>query len=75
MKIKWADLKGNNTRERGQIQAIDQDEVVKNMAGYQALPPPGPLPVTAWEGSGMTRSIFLHKEGRQHFASLLCCGT
>ena len=60
MKIKLADLKIDKTKERGQIRAIN-DDVVKKVAGYQALPPPGPLRVTAWEDSGMTRSVFLHK--------------
>ena len=61
MKIKITDLKIDKTKERGQIPQIDHDDVAKKVAGYQALPPPGPLRVTAWEDSGMARFAFLHK--------------
>ena len=61
VKMKLSDLKIDKTKERGQIQSINYDDVAKKVAGYQALPPPGPLRVTAWEDSGMTRSVFLHK--------------
>ena len=61
VKIKITDLKIDKSKERGQIRAINHDDVPKEMAGYQAVPPPGPLRVTAWEDSGMTRFAFLHK--------------
>ena len=40
VKIKITDLKIDKTKERGQIRAINHDDVVKKVAGYQALPPP-----------------------------------
>ena len=46
---------------RGQMRSISHDDVAKKVAAHQVLPPPGPLRVTAWEDSGMTRSVFLHK--------------
>ena len=66
MKVKITDLKIDKTKERGQIQQIDHDNVAKKMVGYQALPPPGPLRVAAWEDSGMTRFAF----DPRHFFSL-----
>ena len=67
MKVKITDLKLDETKERGHIRLIDRDDVAKKVAGYQALPPPGPLRVTAWEDSGMTRFAF----DQRHFFSLL----
>ena len=67
MKVKIADLKIDNTKERGQILSINYDDVARKVTGYQALPPPGPLRVTAWEDSGMTRFAF----DRRRFFSLL----
>ena len=61
VKVKLTDLKIDKTKERGQIGSIHHDHVVKKMAGYQALPPAGPLRATAWEDSGMTRFAFSHK--------------
>ena len=61
MNIKITDLKIDKTKERGQIRAINHEDVVKKVAGYQALPPSGPLRVTALEVSGMTRFVFLRK--------------
>ena len=61
VKIKLTDLKIDKTKERGQIQSINHDDVVKKVVGYGALSPPGPLRVTAWEDSGMTCFAFLHK--------------
>ena len=58
VKVNITDLKIDKTKERGQIRQIDQDDVAKKVAGYQALPPPGLLCVTAWEDSGMTRFAF-----------------
>ena len=58
VKIKITDLKIDDTKERGHIRAIKHDNVVKKAAGYQALLPPEPLRVTAWEDSGMTRFVF-----------------
>ena len=60
VKVKITDLKIGNTKERGQIRQICHDDVAKKVAGYQALPPPGPLRVTAWEDSGMTRFELYH---------------
>ena len=40
LKIKITDLKIDKTKERGQIRAINHDEVAKKVAGYQALLPP-----------------------------------
>ena len=61
VKIKLTVLKIDKTKERGQIHSINPDDVAKKVAGYQALPPLGPLRITAWEDSGMTRFAFLHK--------------
>ena len=47
VKIKVTDLKMDQTMERGQIRAINDDNVAKKVAGYPALPPPGRLRVTA----------------------------
>ena len=52
VKIKLTDLKTNKTKERGQIRAINQNDIVKAVPDYQALPPPEPLRLTAWEVSG-----------------------
>ena len=61
LKMKLTDLMTDKTKEQAQIQSINYEDVAKKVAGYQALPPPGPLRVTTWEGSGMTRSVILHK--------------
>ena len=58
VKVKIADLKIDKTKERGQIRSINYDDVARKVTGYQALPPAGPLRVTAWEDSGMTRFAF-----------------
>ena len=55
VKVKIADLRVDKTKERGQIRSINYDDVARKVTGYQALPPAGPLRVTAWEDSGMTR--------------------
>ena len=68
--MKFTDLKIDKTKERGQIRSITYDDVAKKAAGYQALQPPRPLRVTAWETSGMTRSTFLHKARSISFP---CC--
>ena len=67
VKVKITDLKIDKTKERGQIRSINYDDAARNVTGYQALPPPGPLRLTAWEDSGMTRFAF----DRRHFFSLL----
>ena len=67
MKVKITVLQIDKTKERGQIRSINYDDVAKKVTGYQALPPPGPLRVTAWEVSGMTRFAF----DRRHFFCLL----
>ena len=67
VKVKITYLKIDMTKEPGQIRNIDRDDFAKKVAGYQALPPPGPLRVTAWEDSGMTRFAF----DRRHFFSFL----
>ena len=67
LKVKITDLQFDKTKERGQIRSINYDDVAKKVTGYQALPPPGPLRVTAWEDSGMT---CFASDGR-HFFSLL----
>ena len=67
VKIKITDLQIDKTKEHGQIRSINSDDVAKKVTGYQALPPPGPLRVTAWEDSGMTRFAF----HRRRFFSLL----
>ena len=67
VKVKITDLKIDRTKERGQIRFINYDDVARKVTGYQALPPPGPLRVTAWEDSGMTRFAF----DRRRFFSLL----
>jgi hypothetical protein len=58
VKVKIADLKIDKTKERGQIRSINYDDVARKVAGYQALPPAGPLRITAWEDGGMTRFAF-----------------
>ena len=55
VKVKITDLKMEKTKERGQIRQIYQDDVAKKVLGYEALPAPARLRVTAWEDSGMTR--------------------
>ena len=67
VKVKIADLRVDKTKERGQIRSINYDDVARKVTGYQALPPAGPLRVTAWEDSGMTRFAF----NRRRFFSLL----
>ena len=67
VKVKIADLRVDKTKERGQIRSINYDDVARKVTGYQALPPAGPLRVTAWEDSGMTRFAF----DRRRFFSLL----
>ena len=67
MKIKITDLQIDRTKERGQIGSINYDDVATKLTGYQALPPSGPLRVTAWEDSGMTRFAF----DRRRFFPLL----
>ena len=67
VKVKIADLRIDKTKERGQIQSINYVDVARKVRGYQALPPAGPLRVTAWEDSGMTRFAF----GSRCFFSLL----
>ena len=67
VKVKITDLQIDKTKERGQIRSINYDNVAKKVAGYKALPPRGPLRVTAWEDSGMTRFAF----DPPHFFSLL----
>ena len=67
VKVKITDLKNDKTKERGQIRHIAHDEVAEKLVGYQALLAPGPLRVTAWEDSGMTRFAF----DRRLFFSLL----
>ena len=58
VKVKITALKIDKTKERGQIRQIDHDVIAKKVVGYQALPPPGRLRVTAWEDSRMTRFPF-----------------
>ena len=58
VKVKITDLRIDKSKDRGQIRSINYDDVPKKVTGYQALPPPGPLRVTAWEDSGMTRFAF-----------------
>ena len=72
VKKKITDLKIDKTKELGQIRRIDHDDVVKEVAGYQALPPPGSLRVSAWKDSTMTRFAFFHtiNDNSSH-----CCGT
>ena len=67
VKVKIADFRVDKTKERGQIRSINYDDVASKVTGYQALPPAGPLRVTAWEDSGMTRFAF----DRRRFFSLL----
>ena len=67
VKVKITDLQIDKTKERGQIRSINYDDVDKKLTGYQALPPPGPLRVTAWEDSGMTRFAY----NQRRFFSLL----
>ena len=47
VKVKITDLKIDKTKERGQIRFINYDDVARKVTGYQALPPPNPLRVTA----------------------------
>ena len=72
MKVKITDLKNDKTKEWGQIRQMNHDDVAKKVVGYQALPPPGPLRVTAWKDSGMTRLAFSHTIND---ISSLCCVT
>ena len=67
VKVNITDLQIDKTKERRQIRSINYDDVAKKATGYQALPPPGPLRVTAWEDSGMTRFAF----DRRHLFCLL----
>ena len=67
VKVKATDLQIDKTKERGEIRSINYEDVAKKVTGYQALPPPGPLRVMAWEDSGMTRLAL----DRRHFFSLL----
>ena len=67
VKVNITDLQIDKTKERGQIRSINYDDVAKKVTGCQALPPPGPLHVTACEDSGMTRFAF----DRRRFFSLL----
>ena len=67
VKVKITDLKIDKTKERRQIRSINYDHVARKVMGYQALPPPCPLRVTAWEDSGMTRFAC----DRRRFFSLL----
>ena len=67
LKVKITDWKIDKTKERGQTQQIDHDDVATKVVGYQAPPPPGLLRVKAWEDGGMTRFAF----HRRHFFSLL----
>ena len=39
VKVKITDLQMDKTKERGQIQSINYDDVAKQVTGYQALPP------------------------------------
>ena len=67
VKVKITDLKIDKTKERGQIRSIHYDNVARKVTGYQALHPPGPLRVAAWEDCGMTRFAL----DRRRFLSLL----
>ena len=67
VKVKITDLQIDKTKEREQIRSINYDDVAKRVTGYRALPPPGPLRVTALEDSGLTRFAF----DRRRFFSLL----
>ena len=58
VKVKITDLQIDKTKERGQIRSINYDDVAQKVTGYQALPHPGPLRLTAWEDSGMTGFAF-----------------
>ena len=58
VKVKITDFKIDKTKERGHIRFINYEDVARKVTGYQALPPRGPLCVTAWEDSGMTRVAF-----------------
>ena len=51
VKTKLTDLKIDKTKERGQIRAINHNHVVKEVAEYEALPPPEPLRVTTRDAS------------------------
>ena len=67
VKVKIADLRIDETKERRQIRSINYDHVARKVTRYHALPPAGPLRVTEWEDSGMTRFAF----DRRRFFSLL----
>ena len=67
VKVNITDLKIDKTKEPGQIGSINYDNVPRKVTGYQALPPPEPSRVTAWEDRGMTRFAF----DRRRFFSLL----
>ena len=69
MKVQIADLRIDQTKERGQIRSINYDDVPRKVTGYQALPPAGPLRVMAWEDSGMTRFLSIYD------VSSFCFGT
>ena len=47
VKVKIPDLRIDKTKERGQIRSINYEDVARKVTGYQALPPAGPLRVTA----------------------------
>ena len=65
VKVKIAELKIDKTRERGQIRSINYDDVARKVTGYQALPPAGPLRVTAWEDRKISA---LHPSTKQKFS-------
>ena len=67
VKVKITDLTIDKTKERGQIRSINYDDVARKVTGYQALPRPETLLVTAWENSGMTRFA----SDRRHLFALL----
>ena len=58
VQVKITDLKIDTTKERGQIRQIDHDDVAEKVVGYQALPPRGPMRVTASEDCRMTCFAF-----------------
>ena len=72
VKVKITDLKIDKTKERGKVRQIDHDDIAKKVARYQALPPPRPLPVTAWDDGGLTCFAFFHTI---HNISSFCRGT
>ena len=67
VKVRITYLQIDKTKERGEIRSINYDDVAKKVTGYQPLPLPEPLRVTAWEDSGITRFAL----DRRHFFSLL----